>query len=391
MDGDTSLSRVYANAVGAIPSSFYGAIRQLEMDQGQALPKLSHNSEFQILRLLKGGTLLSGFHFAALTYFPDEMEEKRSPLNVARLFEPRHLGAIIASFFMYKRLKKIISTEDFPFFAPLFQRWTDIGARIGLAIEGIGPGIGMIGASFGYAALGSFLVKEKKTGREYIRHLKSQKKFLDASFEVPKLAGSSTEIASQFLIKFCFGAPIAEAFTNGIERPPESFAETKSRLEKSFCLLRAWLDTIALTVNDAKFEGIFKNKFPLAHEKGALPVHDSDLKELLRDISEIWEVGAKHQWMEKAKEDLPEFYAGMMDEAAPAPSAGKSAEAASAQAASPADDEEAPEAAPAETPAQAQCKYEDLPEEVRAELTLEEFKQIETMPKEEIIKLFGWK
>lgn len=339
-------AKQYAAVIGAMPIAFSTTIRALMVDFQSGASELSENSKYQVGRLVSAPTIHAALGYLALTTKPREVAEidQADPLSLANLFDPVTLAAAISQIYLFKRAKRICSQEDWRFLAEPWQKNIEVAMLLGNRGTDVGFGVGLLGVGMLYTAYSAFLAFDKKGFAEYRRHLKRQKILTDLAYEMKQWGCSCFQVASHIMLSLSFGRPLVGAWCEGFGFIPGLGSFQTSGYTTRFRFVRNWIDTVV--------------KHEDAISKANVGIEGLDTKTtetLIESVRSLLEQTSEYRWLEKEKADLAEF-CKKFKKAAAVPSAS--------------------------------VKYEDLPESIRGQLSVEEFKQLAHMSLAEILEVF---
>ena len=236
-------ARAYANLLGAVPSSFTTAIRQLKADTDKSQP-LSRATAFQAARLCNSPSLSAALLAAGKTFFPEINLTAESPLVTT--LPPEAISGLISTAFFYFRGRKLAAEEEWVQYSKIVPIRVELGGIIGRTIPRIGVTRGVLGATFDTIALTAFHLHDKKGFTEYRRYLKNKGKREDTAYENDRWGCNRYYVASILIQAMGFGVDFANSYATGMLAGD---TEEKNLATESYCfrLLKVWLDSLEST------------------------------------------------------------------------------------------------------------------------------------------------
>lgn len=290
----------FARGAGPIPASFSTTVRSLHLDHASGDPSLSEMSAYQVKRVLSGPTALSCLYYAADCIYPEKLTATTSQLkclDLARLFDPDTLAAILIVTYMAKRLQKLCPEEDWALTSELFYRNIDICAKLGVAYPTVGPCAALLGAAMPYIGFGMFLGHDRKGFAEYRRYLKMRKLFSDPEAEQKRWGCTSVEVGAAVMIDSGFDSQITKAFSEGF-----GSGDTKQQDVWRFRVVRFWLEFLGRDGNLKELE------------LGGL---SQDVRETLKSLAsllkELRDDDSRTAWPARGRDDISEELTPLLD------------------------------------------------------------------------------
>jgi hypothetical protein len=282
----------YANALGAIPSSFTTTIRTLIADGNSKPADLSQGGRFLMTRFVKIPGMRAPFYFAALTFHKEQIGTGYiSPSDLVKPFKAHEMAAVIGLLYLYRRARKLCDPDEWALLSKTVLESVDIGGHLGLAIPNIGPGLGMLVAGTPLLAQAAFSIKDKKGFKEYRRALKSKGLAFDPGLELARWNTSCVHVAAVLMQSLGIGVQVANAFVKGMGSSSISI-ETEPEAYKLFIANR-W-------IADLKKSGLA----PEMVHKGQYYPLKQDLNHLIDVVETIRAKGSQYSWLEKNKESI---------------------------------------------------------------------------------------
>ena len=364
----------YAAIFGAAPRSFTSAVQQLRLDARDELKYPSESSEFQLRRLLNGPTFLANMYYAAKTYRPEAWEQNlvKEPFDLVRSFDLRTISALITLSYLFKRAKRLSDQDEWRYLGDPIETFADVGMLIADALDNVDACSAILSGPMLLIGMAAFLAEDKKEFQKYRRELKGRRLF-DPIKEMTIWGCTSYDVASCLLVMMGFSAADADAFRRGFSScaveplPPDVL---------SFRVMHVCLGDLA-------------NK--------SLKRQGPKLREALAAAQAAVETGSRHRWLSRTRADadpsvlvdLPgvewERTTGIAKKLSPR--ANVTAPEAAPKPKQPVPEEQAGGFEQPDLPQR--CKYEELPAELRAEISVGEFEQLKHMSCEEIVSLFS--
>ncbi len=240
----SNISKRYASIIGIMPSSFSIAVKELMADEQNGLETLSEKSEFQVGRVLRGATALSVLYWASRTYCDERMPKGwiYSSLQLARLYRPSTLAAILSYTYLFKRMKRVVTPEEWQFINDPMQKNLELVGLLGWHMPEVGATAALLGGGMIHVAFSCFSAHDRKGFADYRRMLKMKKQFINPSLEVSHWGCTSVQVATQILLQSGFGVELTHRFIEGF-REPEPLPGGE-RAKGPFVLVRRWLEEI---------------------------------------------------------------------------------------------------------------------------------------------------
>ena len=284
----------YAALLGQIPSSFTSSIRTLLLDSQKNGDKLSPSSKFLVTRFVKGPSMRAPFLYAGLTFRPEQLPDpnKASAGELVNLFSPYEIAALLGVLYLYRRARKVCDPEEFEYLSKMLQESVEIGGHLGCTIKNIGLGIGMLSGALPFLASACFLLKDKKSFKEYRRILSKSNAVFDIDVELERWKCANVQVMSILMQSLGFGVQSANslimAFSSAEPLDDKQFPEPyKLRIALE------WIESLKKT-----------GKEPEVVHKGAYYPLKQDLDRLYSNVAELKKNGPKHNWLEKGKDSI---------------------------------------------------------------------------------------
>ena len=296
LEKQSRIARRYANLIGTMPATFSTAIKELMIDDNQALSALSERSEFQVGRVLRGPTALSLMYWASKTFCPEKMPSGwiYSSLQIARFYPPSTLAAILAYTYLVKRVKRIVNPDEWQFISEPLQKNLEICALLGWELPDVGSTYALIGGGMLSLAYACYSAHDHKGYAEYRRFLRMKKLLQNSEYEIKTWGCTSIEIASQIILQSGFGVPLAHLFAEGFRGPEPT--QNSPRAKNPFYMVRCWLQELTIK-NSSENENKSLN--------GENPEITNDFtSDLIEKITLIQRSGSLHNWLEKNAQDI---------------------------------------------------------------------------------------
>ncbi|NLF24321.1 MAG: hypothetical protein GX589_01510, partial [Deltaproteobacteria bacterium] len=266
------ISRKYSGLYGSIPSSFGSLIRGLHIDQAKN-QELSFASKWQMNRLLRSDSMKAAYYFALRTYRKD-MFAGTKPLTIANLavaLKPQDLAALLAVLYLFRRARHMLDPNEWKFTAPLIHTRADLGGQIGVMMENVGLGFGLLAGVMRYLGMLAFIVHDKSGFGEYRRKLKISNKAYDLRAERERWGCSHVQICSNLMVSIGLCSDTVESVRRGFEMKELNVnsARTKSYAVR---VTELWIDSLILNLSP-----------PKAPSSGFYDLSQEDLSNLLEE------------------------------------------------------------------------------------------------------------
>ena len=217
-DESWRIAQDYAKLYGDFANIFTALIRQLNNSPIQEAGKFSQSVTWQLRRILKSEACQAPIFFAGKQFRADllEQDEIDDVLDVARVFTPMELAAILGSLYLIRRAKKLSAESEFEFIENDLARRANIATVIGDLVPNIGLGLAIVVASIKHVAMGAYLIDDAKVFSSYRKYLKTTNKEVDLDYEYRQWGCTHPEIASKLLVIIGFSAELANSIKNGL-------------------------------------------------------------------------------------------------------------------------------------------------------------------------------
>ncbi|MBN8549969.1 MAG: hypothetical protein J0M12_11695 [Deltaproteobacteria bacterium] len=302
----------YIEKLGRIPPLFTAPIRALMLNEGTDAKGANLASEFLVMRLLRSPTFKSIFYFTAMTFRSEEILSLAyvSSYDLIRLYRPRDLAGFIGTIFTYRKVKSLVADAELPAdlidFEDIKKR-IELAAHIGIAVPKLSILNSIHAAGLPLLAQGLLALNDPDGMREYKEHLKSRNLSFDSKYESEHWKTTSLHICARLLQQLGFGPAYASNFIQGMQAKPYSFADGKVD-ELRYACIDLWMTSL-LETSAAPTVPILGHFYPL----------QKDLHKLLYEVSCLKEKGSKHNWLDKAKNEIsphatPQLYQEVLAE-----------------------------------------------------------------------------
>jgi hypothetical protein len=233
-------ARAYSNLLGAAPSSFTTAIRQLkaDCDKGGAL---SRGTAFQAGRLCNSPSLGASLISAAKSIFPECGVSNSSEL-VTKL-PAEALAGLIGVAYYYRKAKKLANEEEWPHYTKILPTRAELSTTIGKNIAQIGITRGILMGAIDTIALTCFHLHDKKGFTEYRRALKSKNQRENVEFENQRWGCNRYHVGAMLIQALGFGIDFANEYANGMLGSPSDEKYLSSEAYR-FYIGKVWLEAL---------------------------------------------------------------------------------------------------------------------------------------------------
>jgi hypothetical protein len=210
---------------GQIAANFSEAVRMLSTSHIKG-GELDLGGRNHIARLLKNDTLKATYYYFAKQFKPQLFQTPSGKLSNSELlngFSPIDHAAVLSLCYLFKNLSRRIDNDEWEYVkTPLYEALF-IGGNIGLAINEVGLGIGLLTRGIRYLAFAPLLKDDRKAFKEYRQHLKSRDIAFDSDFEFKTWRCTTVQIASLLLERIGFPRSTALQFGYAANKsaPPE--------------------------------------------------------------------------------------------------------------------------------------------------------------------------
>jgi len=285
------VARAYANLLGEIPSSFSSVLRTLISDEAKG--SLSNNGKFAIGRLLKSPALFVPLYYGGLTFRGDAIKENggETPDALLKTFSPEDLSGLVATTYLYRRVRTLISDEVWSDLSAQVKPAAEIGGHVGVGIPKIGLTMGMFVGALPLLALGLFHRHAEKSYKVYRRHLRSKKVPMDLDVEMTTWGCTRFDIASVLLQIFGYGVGTANTFAQGLSCLTTEGQGLPDEVYR-FKVATMWMKELST-----------EGREPQIKHRGDFYPTQQRMSVMLSAISGIAANGSKFNFLDKSKDD----------------------------------------------------------------------------------------
>jgi len=286
-------ARRFASLFGGVPSSFSSTIRGALIDW-ERTKALSHGNRFQMLRLLNTGSVKAPLYFAAQTFVEDKIQDKDyiASEDFLSIFSIPDLCALIGMIYLYRRAKRIMVEDEWPFVGGPTALATELAGHIGFAIPPIGCSVGIVGIGLWNLAYAAYAAHDKKGFIEHRRALKTKKCTRDEDMEMERWGCCAYQIATVLAQTLGLGIQFSEAMTKGLS-PGTRTSMTFEKEAYRFTIAQIWIEALQTT---GKIPNI-AHKAEFYPSKGAVTL-------LEEKIASLTSAGSPYAWLDRGKDDI---------------------------------------------------------------------------------------
>ncbi len=286
-------ARRFASLFGGVPSSFSSTIRGVLTDW-ERTKTISHGNRFQMLRLLNTGSVKAPLFYAAQTFIEDKIQDRDfiASEDFLSLFEPIDLCALIGMIYLYRRAKRIVVEDEWPFVGNPTSLSTELAGHIGFAIPAIGCSVGILGIGLWNLSYAAFASHDKKGFIEHRRALKIKKITRNEEMEMERWGCCAYQIATVLAQALGLGIQFSEAMTKGLS-PDTRTSKTLEKEAYRFSIVQLWAEALETT---GKIPNI-AHKAEFYPSKGAVTL-------LEEKVASLTSAGSPYGWLDRGKEDI---------------------------------------------------------------------------------------
>ena len=292
--GDWEDARKYAAYIGRPHTLFTNAIRYLRGLSQQGTTILSEAEPYPLAVLLKSSSLRSIVYYAAAALRRDELSKlpHLDGFGLLRIFPPDELAAVLASTYLFRKVKKICDPRIWETLSQEIQIQMEAGFQVGSKIPAIGTSRGLLVGVVRYSALSLLSKKDPRGFKAFRRELNDNEKLFNVDGEVTRWGCDHLQISSILLQAMGMGIPCAKAIA-ATSLPDAS--EPDGAEIMSWYAAKIWIQSL---IEDEKAPACFG-------PESAYSADGEKLAALQERVDSIYEMGSSFDWIEKTKEDLP--------------------------------------------------------------------------------------
>ncbi len=286
-------ARRFAGLLGAVPSSFSSTIRGVLGDWEKS-KSLSHGNKYEINRLLKTASVKAPAYYAGVTYFPDKIGdlERIGPEEFLSLYSPPDLCAVIGLVYFYRRAKRMVVADEWPFIGGPTLVSVDLAGLIGFSIPAIGANVALLSLGLWGVAYSTFAIHDKKGFTEHRRELKVKKLSRSDELEMQRWGCCGYQIATVLAQALGFGVQFSECMTRGLS-PDTRGSSALDREAYRFAIAYMWHESLLAT-----------GKIPNIAHRGEFYPSKGAVAALEEAALQLKNSGSSVAWLEKNKEDI---------------------------------------------------------------------------------------
>jgi hypothetical protein len=307
MDGDDeswSEARRLIAPIGHVPSNFSSAVRTMLGHYEKDTP-LTSGSETHVLRILRNNTVKATYYYCAKAYRPSllALNKQLTPRHFVRSFAPIEHAVILSYCVLFRSFVKRCDKEEWDYIQSPFYEALEVGARIGESVPQIGLAFGLLSRGIRYLSFAAYLLADKKTFKEYRRHLRSKDLAFDMAKESSLWGCNNVQIASLLLEQVGFNSTIVLEFASAAERnnlkAPDALFGMKFRAAEG--LLDHYMETGGIPTSLPAWTG------------SPLTLGSDEAITLERALNEALAATSRIEWLNKGSANInpkstPEFF-----------------------------------------------------------------------------------
>lgn len=204
---------------GTTAANFSEAIRLLVAAHFTGEP-LSVGGRSHTIRLLNSDTIKATYYFLTKQFKPSLLNAERPllPKHFMDSYTPIDHAAIVTLCYLFKNLSKKIDKEEWDYVqTPLYEALV-IGGHIGLTVQEVGLGIGLLTRGLRYLAFAPLMRENRKAFKEYREHLKKADVAFDPIFEQKMWQCTTVQLTSLLLEQMGYPREVALQFVAAVDR-----------------------------------------------------------------------------------------------------------------------------------------------------------------------------
>ena len=286
-------ARKFIRGLGDVASSFTGAVRSLYAG-GKSMPnsKFSFMTQQNLKPLLRSPSVLSHLYYAALAYHKNELlaMEKFTPVQLAEVFNPIELAALLTVVYFHRRLMARCDKKEWANLSIQMQAYLDLAVPLGQTIPAIGPTRAILTAGARYVAWGSIATQDIKGFKKYKVAMKVKNRLCDLIEEQDLWGTSHAHIGAVMFQLFGFGINISSGYLNG------QLAKDPTKLDgenKRFRVAQLWLDAL-----------IQERNVPHESIGDDYVLSDDQVEPFVELVQRLVDEGSEHAWLSKRRDDI---------------------------------------------------------------------------------------
>ena len=285
-------ARAYADILGRPHTLFTAAIRYLRSLSQNGTTILEDSEPYPLCMLLKSSSMRAVMYYAASALHKDALANQPNIDGFAlfRVFAPDELASVLASTYIYRRLKRAVDPRVWESLSQEIQIQMEAGFHVGSKIPAIGSHRGLLMGVIRYCALGLFSIKDTRGFKQLRRELNDKEKLYLLDAETARWKCNHLQVASILIQSIGLGIPAAKALVSpgipGADEVPDLHAWWAAKM---------WIQAL-----------LEEECAPKCFEEGS-PFHLSGepFANLQERVDSIYEMGSSFDWIDKTKDDLP--------------------------------------------------------------------------------------
>lgn len=286
------IARSYLSTIGEPSALFSGCCRSLAQGASGGSGTIGKLASARLARLLRSPSMLAQIFYAAKTYWPQEIESRKTiePADFVFFIPPADLALIIAIGYTTHRIAKQLDAQDWELLWDPFQRCVDLAVPLGSSIPAIGSTKALMTAAGKFMGWGLFNLKNADSYKKYRVSNKVQKRPFSLKEETEIFGTTHLHISSLIFQNFGFGVATCEQYLGGLTEP---VTHELSSAETSFRVTRLWLDSLVETAA------------PPAQSLGDdYDLNDKSLEKLVSTVQILKQKGSELKWLRRNREDV---------------------------------------------------------------------------------------
>lgn len=197
-----SFARRYATLLGPIPSSVSGAIKTLWAAHEESLSsgelEITSRLVMAVKRVDRSAVLKTPLYFAAQKLFPEkfsETVEDDTSKALLHILGPGMFASLLGLIYMHRRYNKVTPKEEWEQLSKEYVLAMEYGLTLGQRVAALDPATCMLVGGIRYAALATYLMRDKKSYAGY----RNLGKDFDVEFELERWGCDHGQIAGHIL------------------------------------------------------------------------------------------------------------------------------------------------------------------------------------------------
>jgi hypothetical protein len=260
------MAKRIAGKLKPLPIAFTSSVRLLALDHINNNGELRPVTKFQVARIFRSSSFKGMLYQATLELHNKDIRDLEfvSVGEMMNHYKAGDLAALIGMFVFFKKVRRIVSDQDWDLLRNDIVYRIQAGAAAGVALPKVGVGAGVLMGAMPLLTIGSMYPYNNKGFTEYRRHLQKSDYEFDAELEVLHWSCTAAQVASLSMSQLGFGVDMAEAVLRGWESTP--LERLNNEIQLDYRMARLWLEAF-LKCEDQPMSSVPGEYFPLAEDR----------------------------------------------------------------------------------------------------------------------------